>query len=146
MTVVFYNEFKEQFALGNINLAASPGGDIIKVILVGTTYFPNADTDRFYSHVQPYEIVGTGYIPGDYVLTGKTLTKDLTNDWVVFAANNPSWDPSTITNAKGAILYKDTGNATTSPLIGYYEFDQPASSSNGAFTIVWASNGILRLQ
>ena len=61
----------------------------------------------------------------------------------MFDADDATWDPSTIT-ARGAVIYKDTGVPTTSPLIAYIDFASDKSSSGDRFKIVWSTTGILR--
>jgi hypothetical protein len=62
----------------------------------------------------------------------------------VFDADDVVWTSSTIT-ARGAVLYKDTGTPSTSPLICYIDFGSNKSSNGADFTIQWSSSGILKL-
>ena len=41
-----------------------------------------------------------------------------------------------------AIVYKDTGDALTSPLICYVDLDGEQLSISEDFTIVWAASGV----
>lgn len=134
-----YNSFKTDLQNGNINLAA----DTIKVMLVDSTYAPNIDTHAYRSAVTG-EVTGTGYTAGGQALTTKSVTQDNTGDAAVFDADPVTWASSTIT-ARGAVLYKDTGNASTDNLIAYFDFGVDESSSSGDFTITWNASGILTL-
>jgi hypothetical protein len=54
----------------------------------------------------------------------------------VFDAADPTWNPSTIANARHAIYRKNTGTPSTSMLIGCDTFASDQSSSSGAMTVV----------
>lgn len=62
---------------------------------------------------------------------------------IVIDADNVQWASSTIT-ARYAVIYKDTGTATTSPLIALVDFETDKSSDNGNFDLTFDSRGILR--
>ena len=133
-----YNSYKKAQQEGSIDLV----NDTIKVILVNG-YTVDADNHQYYSDVSASEVSGTGYTAGGQALANKTVTQDNTNDKAVFDADDVSWANSTI-SADGCILYKDTGVATTSPLICYMPFGSTVSSNNTEFKIQWSSNGILQ--
>lgn len=139
MASVIYNGFKKKIMDGSIDLDT----DTIKVALVTSTYTPNIDTHVFFSDITN-EVSGTGYSAGGSALANKSVTQDNTNDLGYFDADDLSWTSSTIT-ARGAVIYKSTGVSSTSPLIGYIDFSTDKVTSNGTFTITWASNGILSL-
>jgi len=139
MANVVYNAFKKNIMNGSIDLDT----DTIKVMLVTSSYTPNQDTHEFKSDVTG-EVSGTGYTAGGATLSNKSVTQDNTDDEGVFDADDVTWSNSTIT-ARGAVLYKSTGNDATSPLICYFDFGENKSSSNGNFTIQWNSEGIINL-
>lgn len=134
-----YNSFKTALQKGAVNLET----DSIKCMLVSSAYTPNIDTHNFLSDVTG-EVTGTGYTAGGQALATKSVTEDATNDLAKFDAADVTWAASTIT-ARGAILYKDTGVATSSQLIAYFDFGTDQSSSNGDFTVQWNASGILTL-
>lgn len=117
--------------------------DTIKVALVTSSFSPNFDTMNFFDDVTN-EVSGTGYTAGGATLGSVTITLDTTNDRVDVDAADTSWTSSTIT-ARGAVIYKSTGTASTSPLIAYLDFTTDQISSNGTFLIQWNASGILRL-
>jgi hypothetical protein len=141
MATGFYNSYKT-------NVLSPTGIDYsantIKVALVTSAYVPDFDNDEFFSDVTG-EVVGTGYIAGGEILTGKTVTQDNTNDLGVFDADDLEWPTSTIT-ARGCVIYKDTGTAGTSPLIGYIDFLSNKSSNGGTFSLQWQTAGIVNVQ
>ena len=123
----------------DIDLAA----DTIKVALVTSDYSPNQDSHDNFDDVTN-EVTGTGYTAGGAALANKAITQDNTDDEGVFDADDVTWSSSTIT-ARGAVIYKDTGTASTSKLICYIDFTENKVSTNGNFTIQWAAEGIVNL-
>lgn len=140
MADVIYNSFKRDIMNGAIDLDT----DTIKVMLVTSSYTPNQDTHTKRSDVTN-EVTGTGYTAGGASLASKAVTADTTNDRGVFDADDVSWTTSTIT-ARGAVLYKDRGGASSADeLIIYLDFSTDQISTAGTFTIAWNSEGILNL-
>jgi hypothetical protein len=142
MANVVFNVLKTALVTGDINLAT----DTLKVILVAAAYTPNVDTHEDYADVTNEIPTGGGYTLGGQTLAGVTVLTDLPNDRAALDANDVTWAASTITAARGAIIYKDTGVPATSKLITYIDFGTDKSSSGGDFTIAWDATGILRLQ
>jgi len=60
----------------------------------------------------------------------------------VFDLADTTWSTATIT-ARGAVLYKSTGTAGTSPLICFMDFDSNVTSTGATFTVQWPSQGIM---
>lgn len=141
MANVVYNDFKRAFMAGEIDLDS--GGDTIKVALVSSSYSPNIDSDTVWSDVTN-EVSGTGYTAGGNTLASQAVTADNTDDEGVFDASDTNWASSSFT-ARGAVVYKSTGTASTSPLICYFDFSSDQTSTSGNFTIQWNSEGILNL-
>ena len=139
MAAQLYNSFKRDSMVGVFNLSA----DTLNVILVTSAYTPNIDEHTKYSDITD-EVVGAGYTTSGSTLTGVTVSVDLSGDKSILDANDVSWVASTIT-AAGAVIYKESGSAQTSPLIGYVDFFGSKSSSNGDFIIQWNSSGIISL-
>lgn len=132
-----YNNYKEQVFNATIDLV----NDTLKVALLTSTYTPNIDTHDNFDDLTN-EVVGTGYTAGGKTVTNPSVTQDNTNDLGKFDADDVTWTSSTIT-ARYAVLYKDSGVASTSPLIAYIDFGADKSSSAGDFTIQWNTSGIL---
>jgi hypothetical protein len=139
MADVLYNFFKKSIMNGGVDLDT----DTIKVMLVTSSYTPDQDTHDYMNDVTN-EVTGTGYTAGGQALAGKAVTQDDTDNEGVFDADDITWSTSTIT-ARGAVLYKDTGASTTSPLICYFDFTTDKSSSAGNFTISWNAEGLVNL-
>lgn len=139
MADVIYNSFKKKIMDGSIDLDT----DTIKVALVTSSYTPDQDAHDFFDDVTN-EVVGTGYTAGGASLATKVVSADNTDNEGVFDADDTAWTTSTIT-ARGAVIYKSTGTASTSPLICYLDFTTDKISTAGTFTISWNSEGILNL-
>jgi hypothetical protein len=139
MADVIFNSFKAKMMDGSIDLDT----DTIKVALVTSSYTPDQDAHVFFSSVTN-EVSGTGYTAGGATLANKAVTQDNTDNEGVFDADDVSWTSSTIT-ARGAVVYKSTGTASTSPLICYIDFGADKVSTNGTFSIQWNTEGILNL-
>lgn len=138
MASAVYNSAKTGFLKGDIDLDAP-----CNVALVTSTYTPNIDTHDFFNDVTN-EVAGSGYVAGGITLSSTTVILDTTGDEAEFDAADITWATSTLT-ARGAVLYRNTGTAATSPLIAYFDFGSDQTSSAGNFTIAWNSEGLLNL-
>lgn len=146
MASVVYNAFKAQQlggrGAGTDETPIDLTTDTIKIALVTSSYTPDIDTHDYFDDVTN-EVSGTGYTTGGETLT-VTSSVDTTNDKGKFDATDVTWSSSTIT-ARGAVIYKDTGTAATSPLICYLDFTEDKSSTSGDFTITFNAEGIINL-
>lgn len=136
MANVIYTPFKTKLLNGAIDLDT----DTLKVMLVTSSYTPSA-AHEFRSSVTN-EVSGTGYTAGGQTLTNVLASTSGTDG--VLDADNVTWSSSTIT-ARAAVIYKDTGNASTDDLIAYVDFGSDQTTSNGDLTIQWSANGIIRV-
>lgn len=137
---MIYNKYKKELLVGSIALLT----DNIKVALLSSAYTPDVDAHEFFDDVSSYEITVVNYSPGGELLTSKTITQDNTDNEGVFDAADTVWTNATGTITAGfAVIYKDSGTPSTSPLISYIDFGADKTSENANFTITWASEGIL---
>lgn len=141
MASAIFNKFKTKL----LSLANSIDFDVdtIKVMLVTSSYTPDIDAHDFVDDVTN-QVSGTGYTAGGQALANQTVSQDNTDDEGVFDADDTTWTTATIT-ARGAVLYKDTGTPSTSPLIGYIDFGSDKVSTGGSFTITWNAEGIINV-
>lgn len=135
-----YNSAKVAFLKGQINLET----DTIKMMLVTAAYSPDKDAHVYRSSVTD-EVSGTGYTSGGVTISGKSITQNNIGDEGVFDGSDVVISGATITNARGAVMYKSTGSAATDPLIMYYDFGADKSSTDGDFTIQMDIAGILAM-
>lgn len=139
MADTIYNSFKRDIMNGGIDLDT----DTIKVALVTSTYTVDQDVHDNFDDITN-EVVGTGYTAGGATLASVTVTVDNTDNEGVFDAADVTWSTSTIT-ARGAVVYKSTGTASTSKLICFLDFTSDKTSTAGDFVIQWGAEGILNL-
>jgi hypothetical protein len=119
--------------------------DTIKVSLHTSTYTPNQDTHNFYDDLTNEVANGNGYTTGGQAITTSAPTYDTASNTVRLDATDPSWTSASFT-ARYAVIYKDTGVAGTSPLLGYVDFGGNETVTSGTITIQWDStDGVLRV-
>lgn len=117
--------------------------DTIKVTLHTSTYTPNQDTHVFASDLTNELTTAGGYTAGGVTLAGKTDTYDSATNESRLDANDVSWTGATFT-ARYAAIWKDTGTAATSPLIGWVDFGADQSPAGVTFSIVWDATGAVK--
>lgn len=139
MASLLYHKFKELALKGDLDLDT----DTIKVALVTSSYVADADHDYFNDITN--EVSGTGYTAGGETLASKTVTIDTVNDRVEVDAADTVWSGADGFTARAAIVYKDTGVSSTSPLIAYIDFGSDKTAQAGDFTIQWNAEGIFAL-
>lgn len=129
MASLIYNSAIDDMAKGAIDFDT----DTFKVMLVTSSYSPNKDTHDKRDDVTN-EATGTGYSAGGATST-VTVTKDTGNDKVTIQFGAVSWSSSTIT-ARGAVIYKSRGGASSADeLVAYNDFGADVSSTGGTFSI-----------
>lgn len=149
MASLVYNEGAYQLRNGG---SISWGSDTIKVMLIATDtpYTPNKD-ETVLTTAAGSELSVSGYASGfagagRKTLASKTLTKDTTNDRVVYDADDPSaWTLGAGKTVAGAVIYKhDTNDATSIPIF-YLDFTD-VGTTGGTFTLVFDATGIAYVQ
>ena len=119
-------------------------GDTIKVALCTSSYTPDQDTHEFFSDVTN-QVTGTGYSAGGATLGSKSVNYDSASNTTSLRAGQSSWANATFT-ARYAVIYKDTGSASTSPLLGWVDFGGDEMVSSGTFTVIWdPTDGVLKI-
>jgi hypothetical protein len=139
VTAKFYGNAIKNAFLGLMDL----DNDVVRVSLHTSTYVPNQDTDEFYDDVTDEVANGNGYTTGGEVIANMAVTYDADTNTIKIDGDDVTWTSSTIT-ARVAVIYVDTGTASTSPLIGYIDFGEDKSSNNGDFKIQWHADGIAK--
>lgn len=114
-----------------------------KGALFSNSITPNFTTDTAYG-VTPYdanEVTGTNWAAGGVALTGTTFTG--ASGTATFDATDVSVASTTLTNARGYLLYADAlaGNNA----IVLVNFGADYSTSNGTFAITWNASGIFTI-
>ena len=123
-----YGKFKELLLGGDIDLAA----DDLKCVLVDTAdYTVNLATDDFLA-----DIAAGGRVATSGNLASKTITLG------VFDAADITFSAVTGDVSEALVIYKDTGDADTSPLIAYIDTVSsglPVTPNGGDITVTWDS-------
>ena len=89
-------------------------------------------------------MVVVGYIAGGKSLLNRDATLDDVNDWIECSSDDAIWALSTI-SARGAVVYKNTGTSTTSPLIAYIDFGTDKTSVVGDFSVNFSNDGMFKI-
>ena len=141
--------------IGNV-LAIDFDADVYKAALYNNSITPDNDvaTDPLHSYngaasqwVTGNEVIdttgGASWPAGGITLTSKSVDVSAADFVKVTAANTPSADNTAdIANAFGTLVYNNT--LTDKVGMCYNYFGGANSVTNGTFTIVWHTNGIVR--
>jgi len=144
MASLLYTTWKRDCMNGVVNLTSADK----YVCLLGATYTNVMATAMtgfsFRAAITTYETAGTGYTAGGAALTTLVVTADLTNNLAYWSGANVAWATATVT-ARGAVVYKSTGNSATDPIICWFDFGSDQTATAGTFTIQWSTAGIIKL-
>jgi hypothetical protein len=108
------------------------------------TYSPLQDTDDFFNDATN-EVTGTNYTANGVTLGSKTSTYDTGTDEIRLDAADAVWTTATISGIRYAVVWENTGGAsTTDPLMTYYDLGaQSVTAAN--FTVQWDSTGVAKI-
>ncbi len=134
-TVTPYSLLTRNLLTGRVNLEGT-----LRVALVTADYILDADNHDFYADITG-EVAGGTYPVGGYTLTNKVITHDPINDRTIVTADNTEV-LGLPAPAEAAVLYQDTGDPLTAPLIAYIDFDRPLTD----LTLRWNLDGLIRLR
>ena len=141
MANALYPKYKEKL-LNPGTLGSSSGtavdlvDDTIKIALVDTGVYTYSTTHEFYSSASS-AVIGTSQ-----TLTSKTVTDG------TFDAADVTFTSVTGSSVEALIVYKDTGTASTSPLICYVDVAAsglPVTPNGGNITVTFNASGIFSL-
>lgn len=142
MVSLIFNEFKNQLADEGFDFV----DDEIRVILMTSSFTPNAATQVNYGDIKANEVPTSGnYVAGGRALTVKT--SNISGTTKTLDAADETWSNSTIANARYAVIIKNlnVGGAVSdpSPLLLCYDFGVTKSSSNDPFTFQINAAGLV---
>lgn len=150
-TFVKYQKFlKTQMNGGQDTTGSSTAGaarvvdfdtDTIKVALVTSTYTPDVTNHAAFNSITN-EVSGTGYSAGGATLSSPTLTESAGTTTFDAGDVTISQNAGGFTNARYAILYKSTGVAATSTLIGYWDLGANKGNVDGDLVLQFSGTGI----
>lgn len=138
-----HNKFKFK-AYDGTGLNLSTGGNTVKLFLADSTVAPTTALE-FISDYTGTEVSGTNYTTGGLTLANQTWTE--ASGTCTFDADDITIAQSAtgFTNARYAILYIDTGVATTSPIIASSDLGSDQGNVAGDLTFSWSASGIFTL-
>lgn len=127
-------------------LAVNLDGDTIKAALYPSTITPdfNATAANAAYNAGVYsgtELSGTGYTAGGATLGSTTFTGS--GGIATFDAADVSWASSTITGARGVLIYDNTLAGKNA--LALVDLGSSYSTSNGTLAITWSASGIFRI-
>jgi hypothetical protein len=137
MATVLTNKFKDLLLNGDIDMAA----DTFK-IMACNQFTVNVATQDFISSVSANQITATGYTAGGATLASKLVTRNNTDNRVYFDFANPTWTITGTMTAQIFVIYKDTGNAATSPIVAIIDKGAPQSRTDADFVLQLNAKGI----
>ncbi len=117
------------YAVGDIVIPGTPNGHLYRCIVAGTS---DSSGPSFPT------------VSGATVVDNTVTWAEMGTNTVAFDCADISWATSTIT-ARYGILYKSTGTASTSPVIGYIDFGTNVSSTAATFQITIHTAGVFQL-
>lgn len=132
MANAIYPKAKQKFLDALLDMPT----DTIKIALIDTALYTYNSTDEFWSSANAAEI-GTAV-----TLTSKTITNG------VFDAADVSFTSVTGASVEALIIYKDTGNAATSPLIMFIDVAAsglPVTPNGNNIDVQFNASGIFAL-
>lgn len=131
MANMLYTKAKEKILQGQINLLT----DDIRVAIVSNAYIQSMTTDEFLAEVDDH-ILGTPMALTNRSVAGGAFDGDDLN-FTGIASGETS---------EGVLIYKDTGNPATSPLIYYADTVTgfPMLTSGAAIEVRW-DNGAYKI-
>jgi hypothetical protein len=140
MIISTYSKVKPKIMSGSINFATAN----IYLALLKDTYTPDVD-DEFWSDISTHEITaGDGYAAGGKILGSQAVTEDETNEEAMVDGDDFLWAAFTGT-FQYLVLYKNTGVAGTSPLIGYYDLEANEVVTAQPYLVTLNTLGLMRL-
>lgn len=116
--------------------------DTIKCSLHTSTYTPSTANDDFFNDATNELGSGNGYTTGGETLASKTTT--VTGGNADYDCADIVWTFTASKTFRYAVVYKDTGTASTSPLILYVDFGTDRVEDS-VFTLVFNASGLFRL-
>jgi len=126
------NETSNQMKLEYINAFFAAG--TYRIILMNMGFTFDLVAHSFLSVISANELpAGNGYSTGGIVLSGKTIAKDDVNNRAFVSFNDISFTAAggPIGPTPGAIIYKDTGIPSTSPVVSWKGFNGDVTKTDG---------------
>lgn len=115
----------------------------VMLMLTTDTYVPYQDTDEYKDDVIG-EVSATGYTPGGAEITNRSLTYTAATNTLSYDGYNVIFTITGSLTFRYAVIYLDTGTESTSPLIGYIDFGEDITHTDGSLTLNFDADGIYK--
>lgn len=124
-------------------------GGNVKAALMKTGWAPNQDTNDYWNDISSSELAATGNY-AKKTLTGTTAAyippESGYGGHVDFYADDIQWANLTSSeNFQWIAIFQDTGDASTSPLLGYIKLADSTAAVNQNFSVEWGSGVVLQI-
>lgn len=107
----------------------------------------NQDAHDFWVDVEGYEVAASGTYPaGGVTVSTAAPSYDSSLDAVLLTATADVLVTDATITATGAIVYKDTGVNTTSPVLGYVNFNGSEAATDGSFSMDLTTNPVFKIR
>jgi hypothetical protein len=132
-----YSLYKQSLLGAGVNLVTST----VKVQLVDTGAYTFSDTHQFLSSIPSGARIGTAV-----TLASKTVASGVFDAADIVFTSVPA-GTGTAANVEALVIYRDTGDATTSDLIAFIDAATglPVTPDGGNQNVTWPSAGIFNL-
>lgn len=131
MANALYPKFKESLLQAGVNMSTG----IVKVALVDTGTYTYSAAHQYLSSL-------TGAVGTAQTLGSKTFLNG------VFDAADVTFPAVVGNSAEALVIYVDTGNAATSPLVAFMDTGiggLPVTPNSGDISVTWNASGIFAL-
>jgi len=97
--------------------------DSIMLAVLDDTYEPDRGVDEFWDDISAHEATADDYPVGGVELDGAAIVVDTDAHTIGLDCDNETLPGPTYPTGHYIIIYKDSGDPATSPLIGYIDLD-----------------------
>lgn len=136
-----------QLAVHNGSTSIDWQNDVIRMALVDNMYTPELDSEVWWDDIEQFEVAGANYTPGGVQVQVDSVELDSVSKEVrVNVSGTHLWeaDPDGFEDVRFAVIYKDNGDPTTSPLVGYVDFGIDRSNVLVDLIIIWPAAPLFR--
>lgn len=107
----------------------------LRVLLTTAAYTPAPDTHEFRSHIAG-EVAGVGYVAGGRAVTGLSWDYAADLDASVLRCDPVIW-PALHATVRRAVVYVDTGDPASSPLLSWVDLGADVTVTGGPLPLVF---------
>lgn len=135
-------KFYSQYYMKALNKEIGWLTDNIRCMFCTSVYVPDKDAHAYKGDVVG-EVAGfVGYTIGGVVLNNRTMSYNPGTNSTIIDADDIELYDVTLNGVRTLVIYADTGDPATSPLIGFIDLGVDRGVTNGVFAIQWSPNGV----